>query len=189
MLGMKNLPRRSQVGMLGSASWIRKLFVLSLLMAASLLAGYAGARQRLDKFKSPTGRLTAVVAPASKERGFEKYESGISILRGGGVQVSMHNFSSEDGEHGYGVDQARWTPDSQYFVCQMRNSGGHSPMYAPVVFWSRKTNHFYQLNSYTADRTFSIAAPEKVNVDSWPSLASATVSLGALKKDQVTELR
>ena len=61
-------------------------------------------------------------------------------------------------------------------------------MYAPVVFWSRKTNHFYQLNDYTADRIFSIAAPDRLNADSWPGLEPVTVSLGDLKKGQVTEL-
>ena len=189
MLGMGSLPKRSRVGTLRLTSWIRRSFGLSLLVSATVLVAYAGSGERPKEFKSPDAKLTAVVTPADKKRGFEKYESRISILRSGGVQVSMHDFSSEYGEHGYGVDQAQWTPDSQYFVCQMRNSGGHSPMYAPVVFWSRKTNHFYQLNDYTADRTFSIAAPNTVNVDSWPGLAPATVSLGGVKERQVTELR
>ena len=138
---------------------------------------------------SPDAKLTAVVTPAGKKRGFEKYESRISILRSGGVLLSMHDFSSEDGEHGYGVDGAQWTSDSQYFVCRMRNSGGHSPMYAPVVFSSRKTDRFYQLNDCTAYRIFSIAAPDKVNADSWPSLQPVTISLDGVKKGQVTELR
>ena len=170
------------------ASWTRRSLGSALLLAATVLVGSAGSGERPKEFKSPDARFTAVVTPADKKIGFEKYESRISILRGGGVQVSMHDFSSEDGEHGYGVDGEQWTPDSQYFVCRMRNSGGHSPMYAPVVFWSRKTNHFYQLNDYTADRIFSIAAPDRLNADSWPGLEPVTVSLGDLKKGQVTEL-
>jgi hypothetical protein len=177
------------VGTLRPASWIRRSFGPTLFLAVAVLVGYAGSGERLKKFKSPDAKLTAVVTPADKKRGFEKYESRISILRSGGVQVSLHDFSSEDGEHGYGVDGAQWTPDSRYFVCRMRNSGGHSPMYAPVVFWSRKTDHFYQLNAYTAYRIFSIAAPDKVNADSWPGLQPATISLVGVKKDQVTELR
>jgi hypothetical protein len=94
----------------------------------------------------------------------------------------MHDFSSADGQHGYGVDGAQWTPDSQFFVCRMSNSGGHSPMYAPVVFWSRKRNRFYQLNAYTADRTFSITTPDTVNVDTWPGLNPATVSFSGVKQ-------
>jgi len=194
MLEMKRLPGRSRCGKLRRASWIRKSFGVLFLVAATLLVGYAGSGKALENFKSPDGRLMAVVTPADKKRGFEKYERCISILRSGGLQLSMHDFSSEDGEHGYGVGQAQWTPDSQYFVCQLRNSGGHSPVYVPVVFWSRKTNHFYRLNDYTAWRTFTIAAPNKVNVDSWPpdpagNLTPATASLGGVKEGQVKDLR
>lgn len=188
MFGMQSLPWRCQTGALRLGAWIRKPYGLSLLVTATLIAGYAASGERLHEFDSPDGRLRAVVTPADKRIGFEKYESRISILRRGGIQVGMHNFSSEDGEHGYGVDQAQWTPDSQYFVCRMRSSGGHSPMYAPVVFWSRKTSHFYQLNDYTAWRMFAITAPDNVNVDSWPGLAPATLSLGAMKEGQVNEL-
>ena len=186
---MENLPRRPRVGTLKPTSWIRKSFGPALFLATAVLFGSASSGERPKAFKSPDAKLTAVVTAVDKIRGLEKYESRISILRSGGVQLSMHDFSSEDGEHGYGVDGAQWTPDSQYFVSQMRNSGGHSPMYAPVVFWSRKTNHFYQLNDYTADLMFSVAAPDEVHVNSWPSLEPATVPLGAVKEGQVTELR
>jgi hypothetical protein len=159
------------------------------VVAVAVLAGYAGSSERPREFKSPDAKLRAVVVPVDKQRGFEQYESRISIVRGGSRQLSVHDFSSADGEHGYGVDGAQWTPDSQFFVCRMRNSGGHSPMYAPVVFWSRKTNSFYQLNAYTADRTFSIAPPDRVGVDTWPDLEPATVSLGGVERGQATELR
>ena len=172
---MISLPDRSRVG--------------TLLAAATFLVAYPGAGERPKQFKSPDATLTAVVTLADKQKGLEKYESRISILRSGGVQISSQDFSSEDGEHGYGVDRAQWTYDSRYFICRMRNSGGHSPMYAPVVFWSRKSNHFYQLNDCTADRTFSITRPDQVSVDTWPGLNPATVSLDGLRADQVTELR
>lgn len=189
MLGEKQLLMSWRVATLETASLTRKSLGVTLVMAATVLVGYAGSGVTPKEFKSPDGKLTAVVTPVDKKRGFEKYESRILILGRGGVKISRRDFSSEDGEHGYGVDGAQWTRDSQYFVCRMRNSGGHSPMYAPVVFWSRRTKHFYQLNDYTADRIFSIAAPDKVNVDSWPELDPATVSLESVKNNQVTELR
>jgi hypothetical protein len=71
----------------------------------------------------------------------------------------------------------------------MNNSGGHSPMNAPVVFWSRKTNRFYELDGYTADMTFSVIAPDKVTMNTWPGLKPATVSLGRVTKGQAIELR
>ena len=185
----ENLLRRPRVRTLKPASWIRRSLGSALFLAATVLAGSGGSGERPKDFNSPDAGFTAVVTPADRKIGFEKYESRISILRSGGVQVSMHDFSSEDGEHGYGVDGAQWTPDSRYFVCRMRNSGGHSPMYVPVAFWSRKTNHFYQLNDYSAWRTFAIAAPDKVQVNSWPSLRPTTVSLDGMKDGHVTELR
>ena len=154
-----------------------------------VLPGYAPAERIQKEFKSPDGKFVAVVAPADEKRGFEERESRISIVRPGGTQISMHDFSSRDGEHGYGVVGAQWTPDSQFFVCQMSNSGGHSPLYAPVVFWSRKTHRFYRLKAYTADRIFSIVAPDRIQVDSWPDLQPVTVKLSRLKEGQVTELR
>ena len=163
----------SPPGILRSKLQIRRLLVSAIFAAATILPGYAVAKGRQKELKSPDGKLVAIVVPADKEKGFEEYESRILILRSGGAQISMHDFSSEDGEHGYGVVGARWTPDSQYFVCRMRNSGGHSPMYDPVVFWSRKKNHFDQLKAYTADRPFRIAAPDKVFVESWPEASTA----------------
>jgi hypothetical protein len=179
---------RSRVGTPRLAAWIRPPLGLALVVAVVVSVGYARSGGKLKEFRSPDARLAAVVTPVGKEKGFEEYESRIAILRRS-RRLRAHDFSSADGEHGYGVDGARWTPNSQFFVCRMRNSGGHSPMYAPVVFWSRKTNRFYQLDAYTADVTFSIAAPDKVNVNTWPDLNPASVSLGHLKEGEARELR
>jgi hypothetical protein len=168
---------------------MRRTSALALAVAFVLLVGYASPGVRLKSFKTPDGRLTADVTPISKQRGFEEYESRISIQTNGGKQLLVHDFSSDDGQHGYGVDVAQWTPDSQFFVCRMRNSGGHSPMYAPVVFWARKKNRYYQLISYTSDQTFAIVAPDKVKVDTWPGMNPATISLGGVKQTEITELR
>lgn len=179
---------RSRAGTSGSPLRIGSLLLLAVLAAAALF-GYGPLDGRRKVFKSPDAGLLAIVAPADKKAGIEGRESRILILRSGGNQISMQDFSSQDGEHGYGVVGAQWTPDSQYFVCRMTNSGGHSPVYVPLVFWNRKTNHFYQLKAYTAGRVFSIVSPDRVNVESWPDLQPAVVSLSRLREGQVTELR
>jgi len=139
--------------------------------------------------ESPDGIVTAIVAPAGKRAGSADSESRISVRRSYGSFLRTHDFSSADGQHGYGVDGAEWTPDSQYFVVRLRSSGGHSPMFAPVVFWSRKANRFYSLKDCTADQTFSVAAPDKVEVSTWPDMKPATVSLHEVKESEVTESR
>ena len=61
-------------------------------------------------------------------------------------------------------------------------------MWAPIVYWSRKTSRFYELNEYTGDIEFSVAAPDKINVSTWTEMHPAVVSLHKLKPAQVTEL-
>ena len=189
LLRMEHLRTRSRARALGSPSATRGYLLFVALVAVTTLYGYGPLKGRRKEFKSPDARLLAIVVPADKKTGIEGRESRILILRSGGAEISMHDFSSKDGDHGYGVLDAQWTPDSQYFVCRMTNSGGHSPTYVPVVFWNRKTNHFYQLEAYTADHIFSITASDRVKVESWPDLQPAVVSLSRLREGQVTELR
>src|SRR5450759_4584618 len=132
------------------------------------------------KFVSPQGGLTAIVLASGKEKGFEKAESRVEIRGKNGAVLCSHDFSSPDGEHGYGVDGAQWTADSQFFVFRMRSAGGHNPMYAPLVVWSRSRNHFYHLDDYTGDQTFSVTSPDVVSVDTWPIMKPATISLSNL---------
>lgn len=135
--------------------------------------------------KSPDGKLRAVVKPARNQN---VDESRVSIFDSNGKRLRTQNSSSPDGEHGYGADGAQWTPDSQFFVFRLRSSGGHSPMYAPLVFWSRSTKRFYQANHYTADQTFSVGAPDEVSVSTWPDMKPVTLNLGGLAKTQLIEL-
>jgi hypothetical protein len=116
-------------------------------------------------------------------------ESRVQILASDGTQLRTHDFSSSDGEHGYGVDGAQWMPDSQYFVFRMRSSGGHSPMFAPIVFWSRKANRFYSLTNYTADQAFVVVGADQLKALTWPGMQAATVSLSKMKPSEMTELR
>jgi hypothetical protein len=150
-----------------------------LILAISILIGLASPYEPAT-LKSPDGQLTAVVSG--------KTESRISIQRSNGTQLRMHDFSSAGGQNGFGADGAQWTPDSQFFVIRLRSSGGHMPTYALVVFWSRKANRFYHLINYTADQIFSVAAPDKVNVSTWPDLKPKTVSLHSVTESERNEL-
>lgn len=175
-----------------SAESLRRPITAGMFLAATVvlvLGSAAAPRAGSEIFASPDDMLLAVVIPVDKHEGFEELESSVEMRSKAGARLRKHDFSSPDGEHGSGVDGAAWTPDSQFFVFRLRNSGGHSPMYAPVVFWSRRRNRFYQLNDYTADMTFSVAAPDRVRADTWPDLKPATVSLHALQDREVSGLR
>jgi len=155
--------------------------------ADAAIAEDAAAAHAPVEYPSPDRRFKAVIAPSSKVTGTS--ESRVSVLSSDGTQLRTHDFSSSDGEHGYGVDGALWTTDSQNFVFRMRSSGGHSPMFAPIVFWSRKANRFYSLTNYTADNSFVMTGRDQLRVLTWPGMHAATVSLSSLKPSEMTELR
>ncbi len=164
------------------------IVVVAVLVLVEALPASKSAKD-ITTHNSPDKHFVAVVNPVRNATLHIATESAISIREVGGALLQKHDFASQDGEHGYEVDGVKWTPDSQYCVFRLRSSGGHSPMFAPIVFWSRKENRFYSLNDYTADQTFSIAAPAKVNVSTWPGMRRATVSLSDIKQNDVTELR
>ena len=168
----------------------RKGAIILMLFTASLMtAAQNTASSENRSFAAPNGLFSAVVLAGGKEKGAEGAESRVEVRDAKGVVLCAHDFSSADGEHGYGVDTAQWTPDSQFFVFRMRNSGGHMPEWAPVVFWSKDRNHFYQLDDYTADQTFSVRSPSRIVVDTWPGLKPSTVSLKDLGALKLTQLR
>jgi hypothetical protein len=167
---------------------------LTIVLAFSLSglaqsASDPAARTSPHSYASPSGNLRAIVVSVGKLKGYESYESRIELRDKSGKLLGSHDFSSEDGTHGYGVTQARWTPDDQFFVFVMSSSGGHSPMFAPVVFWSRVDKHFYELKDYTASQRFEVSAPDTLSVSTWPGMRDATFALHTLEKSQSTELK
>jgi hypothetical protein len=150
-----------------------------LILASSLLIGLPNPNEPTS-LASPDGQLTAVISGQA--------ESRISIQRTDGAALGQHDFSSADGQKGYVADGAQWTPDSRFLVIRMRSSGGHIPNYALVVYWSRKTRRFYHMPNYTADQIFSVAAPDKVDVSTWPELKPATISLHSVSESDRNQL-
>jgi hypothetical protein len=164
------------------------------LLAILLLAPVFGSAQQgafgnlADRYVSPDGMFVANVIPNGKEVGNKRAEDKIKIADKNGKVMSFYDFSSEDGEHGYGLDGGQWTVDSKFFVFRLRNSGGHSPMNAPIVFWSRSDSSFYQLNDVTGDIAFSVSPPDEVAASSLPDMKPAEISLNHLKPGQATLL-
>lgn len=151
----------------------------ALILAFSLLIGPPNPNDPTG-LASPDGQLTAVISGQT--------ESRIAIQRSDGTPLGQHDFSSADGQQGYVADGAQWTPDSRFLVIRMRSSGGHIPNYALVVYWSRKTRRFYHMPNYTADQIFSVTAPDKVDVSTWPDLKPATISLHSVRESDRNQL-
>ncbi len=92
---------------------------------------------------SPDGATTVKVT----NRGSE---SGISFLRSGQVLVSM-NGTSDDGEHGWYVSNAEWTPNSDFFAFAVENSGGHQSWHTPLMVFSRRRGAVFDLDRALID--------------------------------------
>lgn len=80
--------------------------------------------------------------------GREQNESLIEFRGTEGNLLCGLDYSSSDGDHGFGVVKAAWTPDSQYFVFSLSSSGGHQGWHAPTQFYSSKTGAIRTLDDY-----------------------------------------
>lgn len=116
------------------------------------------------EYRSPDGALTAVVAVG---RG-DDCEARITWRRADGHIVLKKEYTSPGHQHGYCVEMASWTPDSQFFVYNLTNSGGHSPWHIPVHFFARHTMTVENLEDYIDDpptgEKFSVFAPDVIEV-------------------------
>lgn len=131
----------------------------------------------------PDKAAVALVFPVGKP-GYERYESRVEVRSKSGRLLAEQGYSSPDREHGYGVEKAVWTPDSNFFVYSLENSGGHQPWHAPVEFYSRAAGRIFSLDDALHDAVmspqFSLAAPDRVTVELWFSKTKKTVPLSAL---------
>lgn len=135
--------------------------------------------ERVEQYVSPDGSMIATVTSTSASEATK--ESRVELRTKSGKFVAQEKYLSEDGEQGYGVTKASWTPDSQFFVYSLESSGGHSPWHSPVQYFKRKQNKILSLddalNDSVMDPQFTVAAPDKVSVSLWFSKQTLTVSL------------
>jgi hypothetical protein len=166
---------------------MRQTLVFAMIIALS--GALSGAQKQTvashaERLGSPDGMLVAAVR--SKRAPEATDESRIELRTQAGMVLAKRDYTSEDGEHGYGVTKATWTPDSQFFVYSLESSGGHQAWNSPVWFFSRKDNKFlsldHALNDAVADPTFRISAPDRVTVELYFSKQTRTVALHQLRR-------
>jgi dipeptidyl aminopeptidase/acylaminoacyl peptidase len=142
--------------------------VILLFVGFSLLIGSANAEKlKEQKYISPDGRFVAHVVPLPKAR-YGSGESKIIIKTNKGKILYSKDYGSEDGKHGFGVVRAAWTPDSQFFVYSMSNSGGHQPWHTPIKFISITDFKAHSLDDYVGpimDPNFELNKPNIIRAD------------------------
>lgn len=127
---------------------MRKIFFIFLILISFIILPKSLLAKELEKtYLSPDEKYVAIVIPIPKAQ-YGSGESKIEIRSQNGVLLFTVNYGSEDGEHGFGVERASWTPDSQFFVFSMSSSGGHQAWHFPTDFIAVHDFKIWSLDDY-----------------------------------------
>ena len=134
----------------------------AVILATGLVLGQSSTKSL--QYLAPDGGGRVVVVPIGKDS-----ESRIEFRSADNDSLCALDYSSEDGEHGFGVVKAEWTPDSRYFVFSLSSSGGHQPWHAPTQFYSRRDGIVRELDDYfqpgISKADFQLIAPNTVRTE------------------------
>jgi hypothetical protein len=93
---------------------------------------------KLHVYPSPDGMLRAVIYPADISlNATPDLESRVVIRNSKRETLNSKDYSSPRGFNGYYIVNAKWSPDSRFFVYSMISSGGHSPWQFPIAVYGR----------------------------------------------------
>jgi hypothetical protein len=129
-------------------------------------------------YASPDGTLRALVVPVDVSLyATPDMESRIVIRTAKGDTLTSKDYSSSRGTNGYYVIDAKWSPDSQFFVYSMGSSGGHSPWSFPMMVYSRQKNRFAGFSDMiegrpTLSADFHFAGPHTLVASTWKQQGS-----------------
>ncbi len=164
-------------------------FVATLISGWVLLSTSCAAQKlptRMQRYVSPDKAITAVVTSRKAPEKTDK--SRIGLVSSSGNVLAKRDYFSGDGEHGFGVVKAQWTPDSQFFIYSLESSGGHQAWHSPVNFFSRKGQRILSLDSRLKDSVtnpqFAIEGPDKGTVELQFSRRTVTVALSSMRVEQ-----
>jgi len=129
-------------------------------------------------YASPDGTLRALVFPVDVSLyATTDMESRVVIRTAKGDTLTSKNYSSPRGTNGYYVVNAKWSPDSQFFVYSMASSGGHSPWSFPMMVYSRQKSRIAGFSDMiegkpTLAADFHFAGPHTLVATTWKQQGS-----------------
>jgi hypothetical protein len=124
-------------------------------------------------FTAPDKKSIASVLPVDVSlNATPDMESRVVMRSSAGATLSSKDYSSPNGTNGNYVLNAKWSPDSQFFVYSMMSSGGHSPWSFPIAVYSVQKNEFASFSdmidgSPTLSGEFTFSAPHTLNASIW----------------------
>jgi hypothetical protein len=126
-----------------------RALAIVFLAAASSTAWLLETPASKVEYKTKDGSRVIIVA-AKKTNQEAGQENTVEFYSPQDRKLCSLDFSSEDGEHGFGVVKVAWTPDENYFVLSLTSSGGHQAWHAPTVFFSVRNKEIRSLDSFTS---------------------------------------
>ena len=142
-----------------------------------------------------------VILPVRKwtrDGSYRSYESQVEFYSPRHEMLCALDYTSADGEHGFGIVKAAWTPDNNYFVFSLTSSGGHQAWHAPTMFYTRRENSIHSLDSYVdggiSKGDFVLQSPNVVLTEVWRSEQPTPIkfrvdSLGSLQVEECLAVR
>jgi len=136
----------------------------------AVMLPWSGTAKSQNEYKAKGG-TRVVILPIGKLVGHQDAESKIEFYSPKNEMLCAVDYSSEDGEHGYGVVKAAWTPDQKYFVFSLTSSGGHQAWHAPTLFYVLRDNSIHSLDGYVdagiSKGAFTLKDPNIVLTEVW----------------------
>jgi hypothetical protein len=129
-------------------------------------------------YPSPDGALRAVVYPVDISlNATPDMESRVVLRTSKGDTLTSKDYASPRGFNGYYVVNAKWSPDSKFFVYSMSSSGGHSPWQFPIAVYGRAANRFAQFSDMikgepTLSADFKFTGPHTLVASTWKQSGS-----------------
>jgi hypothetical protein len=168
----------------------RAITSVCIIFFSSLLSAQTKSDASAREVGAANGARAIVIA-AGKAGTQSHNESSIDIYTAKGDKVCSLDLSSDDAEQKYVVAKAAWTPDGNYFVYSLRNSGGHAPWHTPTLFVSTAPiRQVCLLDSYLDNPGITIAefrltAPDSVTTRVYGAKSDVTVSLSRITQPPV----
>ena len=144
--------------------------IKTILLFCVLFTGtLAIAADQTKSIKSPDGKLTARILSIQKAKEGPP-EFIIEIIDADKKLVAREDFTSKEGDQGLSIDNAKWSPDSQFFVFSTFSSGGHMAWQFPSYFYSQTDKRIHDFADYLspiAEGDFVLKSPDKITITIW----------------------
>ncbi|HYL62754.1 MAG TPA: hypothetical protein VE077_09040 [Candidatus Methylomirabilis sp.] len=148
-----------------------KAFACGFLVAILPALPLRGTKEAKAEYKAKDGSRVVIVTATKSNEGAGQ-ESAIEFYSTGKQWLCTLDYSSDDGQHGFAVAKAAWTPDEKYFVFSLASSGGHQPWHAPTLFFSVADRAVFDLDGVVkgvgiSRADFTLQAPNTVVTEIW----------------------